>query len=337
VSVVGCPAGYVTGSANELGAAAMGVGPNRFPGGASVDDAKARDSFGKRWGARLSTRAGLSVQGMMEAARQGKLQGLIVMGSDLATAVPGAPEALRNLRFLVVLDLFLNATAAMADVVLPAASSAESDGILISLANRVQLQRAAVPPPGQARPDWSILSDLGEMMQSDESRHGKSDAWRSESAEDVWREAVRSTPEFRDMSYSSVGAFGKARVSPTARPKFVAVAQPATETSREFPMLLSVGRTFWDKGTVLSESAPVLSAVGEAWLEMNPADATQASLKDGDSVKVTTSAGERIARLAVTAGVTPGCVWMARNLTEKPVSQMLAHGGELTRVRVAKA
>ena len=139
------------GQNNVQGAAHMGCEPAHLPGYAPVADA--RDRVGAVWGATIPETPGLDAMEMLDAAGDGRLQGLWVVGWDIA-AHPAqrrrhrAPRS-ANLDLLVVQDLFLNETARQfGTVFLPAASAFEKDGTFMNSERRVQRVRTTVAPPG---------------------------------------------------------------------------------------------------------------------------------------------------------------------------------------------
>ncbi|MGC8861664.1 MAG: molybdopterin oxidoreductase family protein, partial [Armatimonadota bacterium] len=169
------------GQNNVQGACDMGGLPNFLPGYVAVEDPDARGRFEAAWGVSLPERPGLTVVEMTNAADQGALKALYVMGENPVLSDPDANHveaALQKLDFLVVQDVFLTETARLAHVVLPGAVWAEKDGTFTNTERRVQRVRKAVDPPGEARPDWQILADLA-------SRMGYSDLVRGGPAGDV--------------------------------------------------------------------------------------------------------------------------------------------------------
>jgi NADH-quinone oxidoreductase subunit G len=132
---------------NSRGALDMGVRPDRGPGGAAAT-------------------AGLSARAMWDAAREGKLRGMYIAGMNPAKASPAIAAALEQLEFLVVQDLFLTETAALADVVLPVAAVAEREGTFTNAERRVQRFRQARRGPGEAPPDWLVFQDIARAVQA---------------------------------------------------------------------------------------------------------------------------------------------------------------------------
>ncbi len=150
--------------ANSRGAADMGVLPDRLPGYAPLSDASERARFGKLWGGDISATPGLTARAMMEAAVAGKLKALYVVGANpLKTFGVAQPDRLGGLELLVVHDMFLTETAQRADVVLPGASSYETDGTLTNTAGEVQLTHRSIDPQGP-RSDFDLLRILSHQL-----------------------------------------------------------------------------------------------------------------------------------------------------------------------------
>jgi predicted molibdopterin-dependent oxidoreductase YjgC len=199
----GIEAAFVAQANNTLGALEMGVVPDLWPGRQPLQDAKIRSRLQGLWGAKLSPVAGLGFDGMMAAAGAGTLQALWVMGADPGGA---ASEALRRIPFLVVQDLFLTETASAAAVVLPAASFAEADGTFTNLTGRHQAIRAAKRPPGQARPDWSIIADLAGRMAA--ARGKQRNAWDFAGPAGVLDEISKAVPGYQGVDLATIGLHG---------------------------------------------------------------------------------------------------------------------------------
>ncbi|HEU5099109.1 MAG TPA: molybdopterin-dependent oxidoreductase, partial [Roseiflexaceae bacterium] len=126
----------------------MGVRPDAGPGGAAI------------------SARGLSAREIWPAAAEGRVRGMYITGMNPAKSSPAIAEALGQLEFLVVQDLFLTETAQLADVVLPAAAFAERDGTFTNAERRVQRFRQARQPDGDAPPDWLVFQDLARTLQS---------------------------------------------------------------------------------------------------------------------------------------------------------------------------
>jgi len=275
----------------------MGVRPGFLPGNCSVEDSQAVQRLQEAWGGPFASGRGLPVWRMI-----GETQALYVMGDDPSRTLPEWPDkqaALRKLKFLVVQDMFLSPLAALAHVVLPAASFAERQGTWTNLEGRVQLARPAVAPMGEARADWRILVDLSRAM-------GKPMPYQS--AEDVFAEITRVVPAYGGLSYRALGVSGGARVVGPAHHEetgeqlmpVLAGASSLPETGQQFPLLLAADPSLgpWDDEVTTSA---MLSAGGEftvvsrenpnGMLCLNPADARKYNLRPGATVQVTSAKG----------------------------------------------
>ncbi len=155
------------GQNNVQGACDLGALPNVFPGYQKVTDEAIREKFEKGWGVPLSGEVGLTVVEIMNAAAEGRVKGLYVMGENPMLSDPNlnhVREALESLDFLVVQDIFLTETAQLADVVLPGVSFAEKDGTYTNTGRRVQRVRKAIPNVGDSRQDWEIVCEVTRRM-----------------------------------------------------------------------------------------------------------------------------------------------------------------------------
>lgn len=199
---------YIAERASTVGAMDMGVAPQRLPGPASLDDAGARRRLAKVWAVKeraLPVEPGLRAAEML---RPGALRALYVMGSCQRPSDDAARQALEELEFLVVQDIFLTETAALADVVLPACSFAELEGTYTNLKGQVQRVRQALRPLGQSRPDWQILAELGGRMSTGEKQKSR---WDYADPAAVMAEIARAVPAYGEMTYVDLGACGKRR------------------------------------------------------------------------------------------------------------------------------
>src|SRR6185503_1365235 len=133
----------------------------------SVEDPAIRAEYEKAWGVKLDPKRGKTVVEIMDAVHADEIKGMYVEGENPAMSDPDlnhAREALAHLEHLVVQDLFLTETAVYADVVLPASAWPEKDGTVTNTNRQVQLGRAALPLPGEARLDWELIQEIGQRM-----------------------------------------------------------------------------------------------------------------------------------------------------------------------------
>ncbi|HEV2306053.1 MAG TPA: NADH-quinone oxidoreductase subunit NuoG, partial [Candidatus Acidoferrales bacterium] len=146
--------------ANSRGAADMGILPDRLPGYAAISDGNERARFGKLWGKEIPSSKGMNARQMMQAALDGKMKALYVVGANpVKTLGVKAPEKFPGVDLLVVQDMFMTETAQRADVILPAASTYEKDGTLTNTAGEIQMVWRAVDAQGP-RSDFDLLRIL---------------------------------------------------------------------------------------------------------------------------------------------------------------------------------
>jgi NADH-quinone oxidoreductase chain G len=192
---------------NSLGARDMGLLPGSLPGYRAVTDQHARTTLSEAWTARLPEAAGLDYDAMLA----GGVKGLYVMGANPAADLSDASRAkLAELEFLVVQDLFLTETAALANVVLPAVSYTEKDGTFTNTERCVQVVRKATMELPGARADWEILCDVARALGLD---------WNYRNAAQILAEISRTTPIYAGVSRHGLGQTGaRWPLAPTVEP-----------------------------------------------------------------------------------------------------------------------
>jgi len=294
----------VRGQNNVQGASDMGAIPFVYPDYQPVGDLGVREKFARAWGVKpesLSLTPGMKVT---EMAREGSpVRALYIMGENPIISDPDIAHAeawFRTVEFLTVQDLFLTETARFADVVLPGASFAEKDGTYVNTERRVQLARRALVPPGQARADWEILVDVSNRLGL---------PTRFAAPEAVMEEVSRLAPAWAGIRYDRLeggglqypvpdtGHDGTAFLFdeefPTAdgRATFHAVeyAAPTELPDDEFPFVMNTGRQLyhWHTGTMTRRSQGLDAREPVATVEVNPADAAELGVGDGDLVRIT--------------------------------------------------
>jgi NADH-quinone oxidoreductase subunit G len=171
--------------ANVLGALDMGLAPGVLPGRVSLEGG--RDWYSAKWGWLPATR-GLDTTGMLEAAANGEIGTLVLLGADPLGDFPDrnlATRALETVRFLVAVDTLPSSSTLLADVVLPAATSVERTGTTTNIEGRVSRLAQKLVAPGLARADWVIASEIADMLGAD---------LGFEHIEDIWEEIERVAP-----------------------------------------------------------------------------------------------------------------------------------------------
>jgi predicted molibdopterin-dependent oxidoreductase YjgC len=241
---------------------------------------------------------------------------------------------MEQLEFVVAQDLFINESGAFADVFLPATSWAEKEGTFTNTDRRVQRVRQAIPPLGQARPDWQIVCDLAKRI---EKRLGRQNSayWDYQHPSQVMDEMGSLVPEYAGIKYHRIDKVGLqtpvydeehpgtpflfSQTFPRGRGKFHPLEyQPAAEMpDEEYPFILTTGRVLehWHGGTMTRHSW-LDDLFPEAMVEMNPADAARLGLKFGDPVRVTSRRGTIVLRARVTEKAIVGVVFIPFHFAE---------------------
>jgi len=183
------------GQNNVQGASDAGLIPMVFPDYQPVDDPKIRESFEALWHTPLDDKRGLTVVEIMDAVHRDEIRGMYIMGENPAMSDPDvehAREALAKLEHLVVQDIFLTETAKYADVVLPASAWPEKDGTVSNTNRQVQIGRAALPLPGNARLDWQIIQEIARRIGLD---------WSYTHPRDVFAEMKLAMPSLNGITW----------------------------------------------------------------------------------------------------------------------------------------
>ncbi|MBI5961195.1 MAG: formate dehydrogenase subunit alpha, partial [Chloroflexi bacterium] len=320
------------GQNNVQGCSDSGGLPGVFTAYQPVNNPAVRAKFESAWHNDLSPDPGLTVTEMVDAALQGKIRAMIVLGENPLMSEPNlehARHAFNNVEFLVCIDILPNETTDYAHVILPAASFAEKDGTFTNSDRRVQRIRQALPLPGQSRADWQIVCELAKRM---ETLLGKphSAGFDYSGPEAIWEEMRQVTPDFGGITYErlerekgihwpcpSLDHPGTPYLFedtfPRGRGKFwVLDYQTQSELpDAEYPYHLTTGRVLfhWHGGTMTRRSK-LDEIFPEAVLEIHPDDAANLGLTSGDWVETTSRRGTIVCRALVTGRSPAGTVFL---------------------------
>lgn len=320
------------GQNNVQGACDMGALPDLLPGYQDLGEAAGK--FSEKWGSPIPP-AGMTLPEMFDAVRDGKIRCMYIMGENPLLSEPDIEktrEALEGLEFLVVQDIFLTETAKLADVVLPAASFAEKEGTFTNTERRVQLLRKALDAPGDALPDWQIISMIAERM-------GRED-FDYESASRIFDEIRELVPSYAGISHERLKSGGiqwpctseedagtgylhsEGFPTPTGRASFLLPDYQFREVSEEYPLVLVTGRNLYQYHTrsMTARVRELESFSDKEELLMNPADASSMGIMDGDTVEVTSERGSLRVRARVTDEVMVGVVFMTFHFADAPAN-----------------
>ena len=259
-------------------------------------------------GQKLDPKRGLTVVEIMNAIHADEIRGMYIEGENPAMSDPDlnhARAALAKLEHLVVQDLFVTETAFHADVILPASAFAEKTGTFTNTDRRVQMARAVVPPPGDARQDWWIIQEVAKRLGCDWSYSGPSE---------IFAEMARTMPSLNNITWERLEREGAvtypvdapdqpgneiifASGFPTAsgRGKIVPanVSPPDELPDADYPMVLSTGRVLehWHTGSMTRRAGTLDEIEPEATAFMTPKDMRRMGLAAGDFILLETRRG----------------------------------------------
>jgi formate dehydrogenase alpha subunit len=294
---------------NQIGAMDMGAMPNLLPGRRALTDEDARQYWEKEWKVKLSPDPGLNMARMIEAAEQGKLKALYVMGENPLRSLPQPQRvklALSRLELLIVQDILKTETAQLAHVVLPGAAS-EKQGSFTNLEGRIQPFDAVTAPPGNAMADWEILDLLAARIAQTE---------RSGDLEKIRMEVRQNVAAYADLNARQPGWVQEAGCMALFNPsqpdgliKFYPVVTGEDETEdKEYPYSAIIGslRYHLSSGTRTSASERIQAFDTIGAVEIAPADGATLGITNGDSVKITSQYGKLQSVIRLKDEIRPG-------------------------------
>ncbi|SDX61940.1 nitrate reductase [Thiocapsa roseopersicina] len=345
----------ITGQPNAMGGREVGGLANQLA--AHMDFAPDDvDRVRRFWHADGITREpGLKAVEMMRAVEEGNIKAIWVMATNPAVSMPDADRvraALQACELVICSDLFAGTdTARCADVLLPAAGWGEKDGTVTNSERCISRQRAFLDPPGEARPDWWILTEVARRM-------GFADAFPYRSAAEVFREhAALSAFENDGRRDFDIGAiadlaatdydrlppvqwplpagreaarlFADGRFyTPNGKARFIAITPrpPATAPDEDYPLVLNTGRIRdqWHTMTRTGLAPRLSSHIAEPFVQIHPVDAAAHGLGRGGIAELTSRWGRMLARIDVDADQRPGSVFVPMHWSDMLARQARA-------------
>ncbi|MEW5919401.1 MAG: formate dehydrogenase subunit alpha [Bacillota bacterium] len=328
------------GQNNVQGACDMGMLRTVYPGAQPVDDPKVKAKFAQLWGTdSLPDKVGFASTEFIPQALEGKIKGLYIVAENPAVSHANLNEitkALDQVEFMVVQDLFLTETARYADVVLPSCSWLEKDGTYTRGDRKVQRVRAALPPLGESKTDWEIISLIAAKM-------GKGSLFAYTNTADIFDEIGKASDKYAGISHARIDLEGgiywpcpssdspgtptlHLEEFPRGLGKFTPVdyVDPAEAPDAEYSLILTTGRDYHHFGTrVMTRKVAFLNQESpEAYLEINPEDASKYQIETGDRVKVASRRGDITVTANVTPDILPGVVFIPWHFAEQPVNKL---------------
>ena len=313
------------GQNNVQGAPHMGCEPKLLAGYVPLTEARAQ--FETAWRTPLPAHPGLNMIEMLAAATAGHFKALWAIGYDILMTNPNAHEtrrALEQVDFVIVQDLFLNATAReFGDVFLPAASSFEKDGTFMNGERRIQRVRGAAKPRGLARSDWEIVCDVARAM-------GKGEFFNYRTAEQIWNEVRSLWPEGAGISYERLDRLGGLQWpcfdvndpgtpilhvkqfthGPTTALRRIEYLPMPDVTSKEYPFVLTTGRNLFQyNAATQTGQTPNRHMATTDFLQLAPPDADRLAIADGEIVRLYSKQGAADLPVRISNTVKPGEVY----------------------------
>jgi predicted molibdopterin-dependent oxidoreductase YjgC len=351
LGVEGAGLNPMRGQNNVQGCGDAGALPGYFPGYQPVTDPENQRTFERLYGWKIDARPLSNKVDAVEQMLAGEIRAVLINGEN--TLVSDADRdhserALRSLDTLVVIDIFPTETAAIADVVLPATAWGETDGVFTNTERRVQRVRAAVPPQGEARPDWWITSEIAKRCGFPGFEYG--------SAKDVFEELCSVSPHYAGLDWDAV-AEGKYQWPvphrghpgtpmlhehefPSGRGTFKIIRYrgPAEITSADYPLWLTTGRRLesYHTRTQTGRAQGIDYVLREESLEVNPEDVERLGLVDGGWCRMTSTRGSVRVRIEQTERTQPGLVFCSFAFSEVKVTPVRLELAEVSEPRRPK-
>lgn len=337
---MGIPGGGVNplrGQNNVQGACDMGGLPDVYPAYQKVTDETAREKFARAWGHTSPAQIGLTVTEMMPALSQGRLHALYILAEDPIMSDPDTHHIRQSLAaadFIVLQEIFPSETSAYADVLLPGTSFAEKTGTFTNTERRVQMVRQAIPPLGEAKPDWWITTELAKRLLqfriSEIDWNASWASWDYKHPSEIMNEINALAPSYGGITYARLER-GERLQWPCPTPdhpgtpilhvgkftrgkgKFMAIdhVPPAEEADEDYPFIMSTGRVLyhWHGGEMTRRAQGLLAIYDRALVEINPHDAERLGLNGRKRVRIISRRGEIEAEAWITDRVPPGMIY----------------------------
>ncbi|NIZ10830.1 nitrate reductase [Pseudooceanicola sp. HF7] len=337
----------VTGQPNAMGGREVGGLANTLACHMDIENPDHRQALRQFWDAEaMPEKQGLKAVDMFQAVGRGEIRAIWIIHTNPAVSMPDADAvkaALEGCDFVAVSDVTGQTdTARLAHLLLPATGWAEKSGTVTNSDRTISRQRAVLPAPGEARPDWWQLAEFGRRM-------GWAQAFDFTSPAEVFREYaalssisggfgldfdISGLQDLSDADYDQMAPvrwpvtagrkggrfFGDGRfftASGKAQMLALTPRPPQASTGKRYPFRLNTGRIRdqWHTMTRTGKSAKLSGHLAEPFLELHPADAKALKITPSALVTVTSPHGRSILRALITDRVQPGEVFAPMHWT----------------------
>lgn len=323
----------ITGQPNAMGGREVGGLANQLAAHMEFSSDESIDRVKRFWNApNMATSEGYKAVELFQAIEEGKVKAVWIMGTNPAVSLPNANQVVRALKkcpLVVVSDCMMKTdTLALADICLPATGWSEKNGTVTNSERRISRQRSLLPPSGEAKPDWWIISEIAKRM-------GFQDAFNYEHPYQIFAEhAALSGFEnngsrdfdisiFQEIDQSAYDAlkpvqwpvnhnapYGTARMfsdgkfyTANGKARFISIdpSLPKQQPSEDQPFVMNTGRIRdqWHTMTMTGRTSRLFQHRDEPFVEMNTTDARRLGIREGELVKVSNFQAEYIGRARI--------------------------------------
>ncbi|MBI3958407.1 MAG: molybdopterin-dependent oxidoreductase [Chloroflexi bacterium] len=328
------------GQNNIQGAGDSGAIPNNYVGFQPVTDPANRAKFEKAYGRPLDAEKGITKVTALDRCGD-TIFAMLIDGENTVVSDPDQNHcihALKSLEHLVVIDIFLTETGELADVVLPAAAWAEVDGHFTNTERRIQRVRKAVQPPGEAQPDWWIISQIAQRMGLQgfdydlpapvfnelcalSPIYAGIDWELAEGGQYQWPIPYKGhpgTPRLHEKEFAN----GRGKFN------FTNYRDPAEVVDEEYPVWLTTGRRLesYHTRTQTGRSAGINYLLSAETLEVHPDDVNAWGLVDGGWAEMSSRRGAVKVRVEATRRSPRGTVFASFAFSDVPINILTGSG-----------
>ncbi len=342
--------GAITGQGNGQGAREHGQKADQLPGYRLIENEEHRAYVAKVWGIDKNElpRKGVSAYEMFQKINDGEITGMFLVCSNPVVSNPNATfvkEALKKLKFLVAVDLFVSETAKLADLILPASSYLEDEGTMTNLEGRVTLREASRPCPGEAKNDWQIICEIAKAL-------GKEKYFPYQKAEDIFnelREASRGgIADYYGITYDRIRKeqgilwpcpevnhqgterlFEHSFATPNGKANLIPVSNtseiPKEKPCSNYPLYLTTGRimSHYLTGVQTRKSSALAARNFESYLEIHPETAKKYEIEPNSLVTVASKRGKITVRSKISEKIRQDTVFVPFHWAEDQNVNML--------------
>jgi len=302
-----------------------------YPGFKRVNKETA-ENFQQLWGVEnLPSKPGKTYMDIINTCKV-----VYVVGVNPMISAPDSnnvKKSLEGLDFLVVQDIFMTETAKLADVVLPAATWVEREGTHTGIDRRVYKIDKIAEPPGQAKPDWWITTNIAKQM-------GFSEKFSYDSVKDIFEEIRRCVPQYAGINYDRLDKaacgihwpcpsedhpgtptmFTEKFNTPDGKGHFqpVEYKSPAECPDEEYPYMLTTGRVIfhYHTGTMTRRTDALYGEVPEAFVQIHPEDARELKIGNAENAIVKSRRGRLEVKTRISPDIAKGVIFMPFHFKE---------------------